>query len=1177
MAFVLLLLVATASLIRLNTSRVSEDQLRVKARLNADLGAAAALGDLQRLLGPDARATVPGGQFAGVDPSNRSWVAVYHSEEDGAAVVNRWGDSVSSGERIDWLVSGDSRPDPGNRNEVSNDFQPATDDRVVLLGSGTVADPSQSVTAGRVNFSDQGSYAWWIGDESLKASILPAPSVAQTAADEARVQISQTPAQMALSSVTGLEGAASDSLLTAPLVRDEIGRALGVPDESVLMERYHDLTAGSWGLLTNSREGGLQYDLTWAVEAPDALFQSEIRNRPEVYELVARSLEPFASPPAGRELIGVPSLEIVRDYHGLKDWSGGGITLADHRRMEPSRPPEGSAPQTYPDGLTPPYHRADADGTWFHEAGQWFSNYHPQSNPVFPILARFVFRFGLEYDFDGFKDPPPAENIFPGTGYRTTRVRFHYQPIFVLYNPHNVALELGDIPTVLGGSMPRGLVRVTITPANGDPERTVAFRLAEIFPRDNSGREYYTNLRLDANDNVVIEPGEAISFGFQNTASEVQMGNLAWMPLSSNWNPATRLVHEIRLQSGGPNNPVVAASEPGPSASHFDADWYEWDSPMNVTDHGPGGRITSTTDAENRMSKFGLTTDENDDLKAGHQQDFVSVEIIFDGETIGTSAASFSNTQRGGGVQYNLQALDGVMNPAMGAIRLLDERFAGDFSGSLDYGFSLELAAKDDVLSNPAFDAGSGWFENGDFPEIPFRPLIDANVRAMAFGPGSSGLTTSADRRQTTVLPYRLKAGLQSSAAHVLQVNLDPNEPTSRGSTYVLTGATSGSGNLPLFEIPREPLQSLGQLQHAALSHLPQSPSYAVANSYASVRVPQESSWVRTITRMPQIDLSYFLNRSLYDRFFFSGVTADLDDADWAAMRSGERLPPHPRRLIYDLSGEETSLDDLRSGGDASSFFTNAARFIVSGAFNVNSVSVEAWKALLASGQGGELPRLNPEQPTSPDDFWEPGSNGAAFFSRFTRPHGESPLQGVRVISEAELQDLAETVVREVRERGPFLSVADFVNRSLETGENGLRGALQEALDETINATGFVPSGGTLSDTPYAHWEPGQVVGDPAAGYPGWVLQGDVLQRLDSVLRVRGDTFTIRVFGQAEDSLGGSGSDAWCELTVQRFPEPVGFASLAAGDREAELRNPGNPFGRQFRVINYRWIEKENL
>jgi len=85
--------------------------------------------------------------------------------------------------------------------------------------------------------------------------------------------------------------------------------------------------------------------------------------------------------------------------------------------------------------------------------------------------------------------------------------------------------------------------------------------------------------------------------------------------------------------------------------------------------------------------------------------------------------------------------------------------------------------------------------------------------------------------------------------------------------------------------------------------------------------------------------------------------------------------------------------------------------------------------------------------------------------SRFTIPNGEGATsqeaqtdqreflrkrwEGVRSLTSQEITELATAMVDEVRERGPFLSLSEFINRRLETTNNGLKGALQEAIDQT--------------------------------------------------------------------------------------------------------------------------------
>ena len=50
-------------------------------------------------------------------------------------------------------------------------------------------------------------------------------------------------------------------------------------------------------------------------------------------------------------------------------------------------------------------------------------------------------------------------------------------------------------------------------------------------------------------------------------------------------------------------------------------------------------------------------------------------------------------------------------------------------------------------------------------------------------------------------------------------------------------------------------------------------------------------------------------------------------------------------------------------------------------------------------------------------------------------------------LTDAEIDKLADNIVIEVRRRGPFMSIADFVNRRLTNQATGLKGPLQAAID----------------------------------------------------------------------------------------------------------------------------------
>ena len=105
---------------------------------------------------------------------------------------------------------------------------------------------------------------------------------------------------------------------------------------------------------------------------------------------------------------------------------------------------------------------------------------------------------------------------------------------------------------------------------------------------------------------------------------------------------------------------------------------------------------------------------------------------------------------------------------------------------------------------------------------------------------------------------------------------------------------------------------------------------------------------------------------------------------------------------------------------------TAAANLLIQGAFNVNSTSVDAWKALLAGNHnrftGSGTPLESPFFRFFSNDLSKQGDPWAGF-SEVGTTAGADPTV------DTQLQLLAEAIVEQVKLRGPFRSLAEFVNR----------------------------------------------------------------------------------------------------------------------------------------------------
>ncbi|MCX6873047.1 MAG: hypothetical protein NTW21_04460 [Verrucomicrobia bacterium] len=451
----------------------------------------------------------------------------------------------------------------------------------------------------------------------------------------------------------------------------------------------------------------------------------------------------------------------------------------------------------------------------------------------------------------------------------------------------------------------------------------------------------------------------------------------------------------------------------------------------------------------------------------------------------------------------------------------------------------------------------------------------------------------------------------------------------------------SGSATTILFSIPPQ-LASLAQLQHADLTgddkfaSVGHQPGNAVGNSYASpfvkrksvsqsrtdyqiIGAPDMTAAIRTTTNY--YDISYLLNASLWDGYFFSTIP-----------RSGNTTPDNPSFVTLDANDPSGRLRDP---------VTAASLLMLDGAFNCNSTDKNAWKAFLASAKhfkhaadsaantDAAFPRTLEQISTSANP---PTGSDADSFS------------GYRRLTDKQLDDLAGEIVKQVRLRGPFVSLSHFVNRALAdlTTQPALTrcGALQGAIDESganINFAGTKKAFSRINTTadkvtlleklgaPRADYDgtPGNYEftggnipnADPAVpdwaatsaamnygavasilanremfkdakykpeqgyrstGIPGWLTQADVLQVIGPSLTARSDTFRIRTFGEALDSNGITAARVYCEAVVQRVPAYIDPANPPSA-RGATLTTLNQTYGRQFQIVAFRWLSPDEI
>jgi hypothetical protein len=1222
-AFLVLILVGLASFTRVETQVASNSQQVAQARQNALMALNIALGQLQKHTGPDQRVTAradiilpagvtitpptfnfdnfdvgplgTGGKFtdpgstgaevlAAVDdywanpatPRNRHWTGAWRNtntsvyDRNNPAAFNpapgRFiNDDPAQRELAPvWLVSGGESAvafSPGSAVTGLALTTTAIDDSLrdsannathrLLVGSATTGavapgDLERYVTAPQIPIrgtvsglegeQDIGHYAWWVGDEGVKARadlIDPYGPVAGTvpaspdaARNLKRRQSAQRPVIEAMTT-TGSDGLAP---FFADLAGDANLRNIVAVSQFPYLEsapafrpeldsRYHDLSVSSRGVLADTKNGGLKRDLTHILSRPSIATFRNALNTPD-YNVAPSGSYNIALTPAATPYATIPDNEPTGAAYNL----GQGIFA-------------GSA--TW-EQLWSFYNVRESTPLGVFTSGGIAAS-RPSSGiqqPLYPLLVQGKLFYSM---------------VVNG-GAVTLRVT----PIVVLANPYNVPLS---------GEFILSFPNPSIAVATGkieDPSAEIVYS-GETDPNYRGGPDHPTNPSLlpgenGYTNNVFIRAGNALpNAGLANITLLVKAEEIpAGVAQIFSVDPSADLT------ISGPNDahevPMINTYDPSvylTYATGRSIDTSKGHTHAAIYGTGITGQLhMGTKTTVNRVAYVST--------KSPPESTGVPVEFGF------LVYPLESGYHRGGGVFFTLQ--DGKKAHQQ----------------ALFYQLNYRSLVTNTVGSTGLGDHPLQWGTsygirglNGD-TDIGPHSLLSANILAPL----------------DEAIPETTRWGLVASGEYP-SLNTPPPE------VDMDVGFVNRLYDLPT---PDAAITSLGQLQHFNLTGHLSNPdasinangflvNYPIGNSYPGPRVRRHRVFFSSAPFGYHHDASYIWNDLLWDRFTFSSYPADGEFAfsntqDGYLINSRYRPFRSASAVPFDI---ETHFRGV---------FEPARNLLVEGAFNINSTSVEAWKATFSALKN--VPIGTENSPSAP-------------FSRTLSPVGGSTdartgvstnsWSGFNDLTPAEIHELAEEMVLQVRLRGPFLSLSDFVNRRLTLGPTvrangldrpdpyrlGLSGALQTAIDRTINHKAVVPGDYRLTSTRNettssvdnstkgTHLQ-GHYLADleyrmptRIAGYPGYLLQADVLSALAPNLAARSDTFTIRTYGDVRSpSTDTITARAWCEAVVQRIPDYIDPDATAAEATPA----PGTPnatFGRRYQVVSFRWLTPADI
>ena len=1132
-------------------------EAQLEARANARLALMIALGELQIELGPDQRVSAAAGVLdedsdtLGIDRvAHPHWTAVWDTRwSDGSTVWRRRDDQgglrdqrASGGWDREksvrsYLVSGnEGASERGKMNLLdARDATLSESEGIWVVGPGTVESQggrdSNFVRAKRVatsrNGVERGGYAYWVGDLGVKANLAVVDPFRD--ADPRRpggpdgIERLLHAQDVADESVDGL-GSLTDTEALKLISERSVSLAKGVDTEGA-KARFHDLTTLSRSVLVNVRESGLQRDLTAYVQGrgdiDDLLVGGQVASR-------GMNDSDRIAGPANVEAASAMNLrwpqlryrDISPRFGLLRNWVQKGMRISYSDLSI-----EAIEPKIEPNGV-----RGSLGGAYDRTNRNPVSIKELDSPNVVPVVVDSSLYYNLV---------APSRPL-GSSGRSLYGLRLCLYPRVALWNPYNVRLEFKPSMMMLHVN---GSKRLEVEYATG-PKKAIQLRLGR--PGVHLGTFFW---KLPA---VELEPGETLVFS-ADQHQKYDSSALQRNTLSPHVAPTPGNCYYLDLETPKPQLPVQFLESPIPGQTQAD-DYRMCLKPVSesgVVNYGLFDNLPQIMFANCSLQYGGL-----DELPVQWSQtNPVEIEIL--------PSLDAQPTQR-----PDVRTRDGFR------LRWFREHFSNlNGSGTLsDQPAHFQTAALGNWNPRAAYHFRTPWENVTDstpaFYGVYTRDLFDQAV------------------------------------------SWDDLMPMARGGRMVgnpFGSPQDGLSTYIAFEVPRREIgiPSIGYLQHLKMSEFGWHPSYAVGNSQADPRVGRTSTspvlrsardrqhggwnqhtlgwapwggspdyWARWARGLLQhtcesnnlvYDLSYELNYSLWDDFFFSTGTP-AQKRDFVDDPEGSPLPNGRMGIFTGGKGVKAEVTD---------FHRAASRFSLEGGFNVHSVSKEAWKAVLGStrdtgygsGEGTPFPRIL----NSPGGEWLQGLTS-----------DEEGWAGFRSLSDGELDLLAEEIVREVKERAPFLGLADFVNRRLDEGPAGEKGPLQAAIDaaslnERFEEDFQINNEDTLKD--FSAWNIADATKldqtlkprSTAWGAPGFLTQADILQVIGSSLRARSDTFMVRSYGESLDANGEVQARAWCEAVVQRTPEPVypDHSGL-----NPELDDNRVDFGRRFRIVSFRWLSR---
>ncbi|WPJ95844.1 hypothetical protein SH580_20720 [Coraliomargarita algicola] len=1148
---------------------------------------------------------------------------------------------------------------PSISNPLKADGTPQNPDtHVVLVGGGTVdpANVDDFVAAQKVAVAQKGEYAYWVADEGRKADINLSsraergenlyPGVSEDV--RTRLELSAPPRNNA-SALAGLEtfNLENNQSLANDLELTSNARNLILTDPSLngnnslwrdaLQQNFHNISFNTVTLQTNTREGGLKKDLSLLFEMKDDDFArtpySGETSEPEFsnWERLPPTDGTDYIDPVTNDQVSYLFKEPVPErgaaaflrgptWHKLRDFyrSYKGVTENDAQPTVAMRPFGPSAKDLGNNGGEKGYYwtlEADMGGDVKAKPNDNYVNTTVTTktghtgekvtrlteNAIMPVMNRVIYVFSLyadsnvpEYKYVAEDellsggDTAPAGGEFEATGGTTNAISLVIEPIVCLWNPYNVAIEFkGGIKIQTDGafgylfslaptsltSQGKHLPSYQASGGNGaafnDLDKDIlsvpqiTCELAAMKRVMQNG--YFGSIDLiigDKNSTIKLEPGEVHFFTDPNS-SPTPFSNLINVPddntgaiqLTSGLNKKGGIILGRRNNNfNDPANNSIIHQISTNDATPMELNFLPW----TGFSKSNWGDLTWRT-SSNFTTTMAYVPESELSSGGSLKKTDTTLQNIF----IGLTGPKKNNTVQP--LHHLLYGEDGTAGP-----------------------FPL-LVNPSAITSYPNKKMPFLYIGSYQNPVLPNLDLVPSPSEFIGSMSPFSGNVDAQFSHGVNSTPYSYQMGPMSNYTDIQGLN-------DRG--FFGEGYSSASeSHIVVSEIPTYPLRSLASMQHVHIADSAYMPGQAIGNSWPNGAIQLNKTVGVSGARYTQYDLSYLANEAIFDDYFFSSLTpnmnltsdvTEIDDppttlANIVETANNTQSLPELSNERFRYIGPASAVDSAPNAASTTQFVQDlsnidgfsktAAYFGVKGGFNVNSLSVDAWDAFLASTLGIDYTYLDPLTGYATEI-----NDDLTIFPRATLPNGSSSesWRGPKGLDVTQRRALAQAIVDEIKERGPFLSLAEFVNRKLELTENGKKGVIQAAIDSLDVNDAFLYEEAYM-DAKNNYFKKENVTAKTGVGLPQYLTQADVLTPLAPYLSARSDTFVIRSYGSAKNN-GKVDAEAVLEAVVYRVPKFVEGESDAAHIQPSRLSSEINKqFGRRFVVVSTRWLSKDEI